>query len=160
MDKSSDLLLREHPWKPLGFADFWKDKPFGFFKAHDFVVLLQPKHGMLEMGNTVAIPVQKHRQIVIDICLCEIIRKLLKIQYSLGNLQAVVVDTTVGILSQTKFFRKPTPNREKSQACLDYSEVRRRKTKLESDIRSPNLGTASIALSKVLLGMVYCGEGD
>ena len=160
MEKKCNLLLREHTRESFGLTYFWKDKSFGFLKAHDIVVLLQPKHGMLEMGNTVAIPVQKHRQIVFDIFLGEIVRQLVKIQHSLGNLQAVVVDTTVGILSQTKFFRKPTPNREKSQACLDYSEVRRRKTKLESDIRSPNLGTASIALSKVLLGMVYCGEGD
>ncbi len=125
---------------------------------------------MFKMRDCVAVPVQEHRQIVIDICLCEIVRKLLKIQNSLGDLQAVVVDTAVGILSQTKFFGKPTPNREKSQACLrsalplglskNYSEVRRRKTKLESDMRSSNLGTASIALSKVLLGMVYCGAGE
>ena len=61
---------------------------------------------MFEMRDRVAIPVQEHRQIVIDICLCEVIRKLLKIQYSLCNLQTVVVDTAVGILGQTKFFGK------------------------------------------------------
>ena len=61
---------------------------------------------MFEMRDRVAIPVQQHRQIVIDIRLCKVIRKLLKIQYSLCNLQAVVVDTAVGILGQTKFFGK------------------------------------------------------
>ena len=65
------------------------------------------------------------------ICLCKVIRKFLKIQYGLGYLQAVVVVTAVGILGQTMFF-----------------------------IRSSNLGTASIALSKVLLGMVYCGAEE
>lgn len=107
-----------------------------------------------------SVPVQKHRQIVIDICLCKVIRKFLKIQYGLGYLQAVVVDTAVGILGQTNFLGKLTPNREESQTCLNFSEVRRRKTKLKSDMRSSKLGTASIALSKVLLGMVYCGVGD
>ncbi len=30
---------------------------------------------------------------------------------------------------------------------------------VNSEIRSPNLGTAAIALSKYVLGMVYCGAG-
>ena len=118
MEKKCDLLLREYTRDSFWLTYFWKDKSFGFLKTHDIVVLLQPEYGMLEKGNTVAIPVQEHRQIVFDIFLGEIVRKLLKIQNSLGDLQAVVVDTAVGILSQTKFFGKPTPNREKSQACL------------------------------------------
>ena len=42
---------------------------------------------------------------------------ILKIQYSLCNLQAVVVDTAVGILGQTKFGinSEPTPNRVPSK---------------------------------------------
>ena len=36
----------------------------------------------------------------------------------------------------------------------------RRSFLVKSDMRSSNLGTASIALSKVLLGMVYCGAGE
>ena len=57
---------------------------------------------MFKMRECVAVPVQEHRQIVVNICLCEIVRKLLKIQYSLGNLQAVIVDSTVRILSQAE----------------------------------------------------------
>ena len=90
---------------------------------------------MLEMRNSVTVPVQEHRQIVIDICLCKVIRKFLKIQYGLGYLQTVVVDTAVGILGQTKFSQN-------------------------SEMRSSNLGIAAIALSKYVLGMVYCGAGE
>ena len=129
-------------------------------KSHVLVVVLQSENRMLKERQAVAIPVQQHSQIVFDICLCEFVRKLSQIQYRLRNLQATGVDRVVRILSQAEFLWKLTPNREKSQACLGSSEVRRRKTKLESDIRSPNLGTASIALSKYVLGMVYCGAGE
>ena len=108
------------------------------------------------MPTTVAIPVQEHGQIVIDICLCKIVRELLEIQYRLRNLKAIRIDRTVRILSQAEFFWKPTPSRENSQVYLYHPEARRRKTKLESDIRSSNLGTASIALSKYVLDMVCC----
>ena len=88
------------------------------------------------------------------------IRKFPLIQNRLRNLQVIGVDRTVRILSQAEFLCKPMPNREESQAYLDSSEVRRRKTKLENEMRSSNLGTASIALSKYVLGMAYCGVGD
>ena len=61
---------------------------------------------MLKERQAVAIPVQEHGQIVIDICLCKIVRELLKIQYRLRNLQAVGVDRTVRILCETQFFSK------------------------------------------------------
>ena len=105
-DKPFYLFLREHTREPLGLAYLGQDKSSRFFESHALVVVLQSKHGMLEMRNSVTVPVQKHRQIVIDICLCKVIRKFLKIQYGLGYLQAVVVDTAVGILGQTKFFGK------------------------------------------------------
>ena len=154
MEKKCNLLLREYTQDSFWLTYFWKDKSFGLLKTHDIVVLLQPEYGMLEKGNTIAIPVQKHRQIVFDIFLGEIVRQLVKIQHSLRNLQSVVIDSTIRVLSQAEFFRKPTPNREKSQACLDYSEVRRRKTKLESEIRSSNFGTASMALCKIVLYII------
>ena len=65
---------------------------------------LQSKHGMFKERQAVAIPVQEHSQIVIDICLSKVIRKLLEIQYRLRNLQAIGVDRTVRILSQAEFF--------------------------------------------------------
>ena len=103
-DKPFYLFLREHTREPLGLAYLGQDKSSRFLESHALVVALQSKHGMLEMRNSVTVPVQKHRQIVIDICLCKVIRKFLKVQYSLCNLQTVVVDTAVGILGQTKFF--------------------------------------------------------
>ena len=105
-DKPFHLFLREHPRKSFGLANLWQDKSSRFFESHTLVVVLQSKHGMLEMRDCVAVPIQEHCQVVIDISLCKIVRKLLKIQYGLSNLQTVVVDTAVGILSQTKFFCK------------------------------------------------------
>jgi hypothetical protein len=58
---------------------------------------------MLKERQAVAIPVQKHGQIVIDIRLREIFRKLLEIQYRLRNLKAVRVNSTVRVLSQAEF---------------------------------------------------------
>ena len=53
-------------------------------------------------------------------------------QHCLSNFQAIVIDTAVCILCQTQFLSK-------------------------SEMRSLNLGTAAIALSNVVLGMVICG---
>jgi len=61
---------------------------------------------MLKERQTVAIPVQEHGQIVIDICLREFVRKLLEIQYRLRNLQTIGVDSTVRVLSQAEFLSK------------------------------------------------------
>jgi len=61
---------------------------------------------MLKERQAVAIPVQEHGQIVIDICLCKIVRELLKIQYRLRNLQAIGVDSTVRVLRETQLFSK------------------------------------------------------
>ena len=69
MEKKCNLLLRKHTRESFRFTHFGKDKSFGFLKSHDIVVLLQPEYGMLEKGNTVAIPVQEHRQIVVDVFL-------------------------------------------------------------------------------------------
>ena len=112
---------------------------------------------MFEMRDCVTVPVQEHRQIVIDICLCKVIRKLLKIQYSLCNLQAVVVDTAVGILGQTKFFGKQRTDAKPSaiQACLVMVEVRRRKTKLNA---VPEFGNSFNRLVQGIVGhgVLWC----
>ena len=106
MNKTSDLILREHSWKSLGFTDFWKNKSFGFLKAHDLVVVFQPEHRMFEMRNTVAIPVQEHRQIAVNVCLGEIVRQFVEIQYRLRDFQSVVIDRTIRILCQAEFLSK------------------------------------------------------
>lgn len=89
---------------------------------------------MFKERQTVAIPVQEHSQIVIDICLCKIVRMLLKIQYRLRNLQAIGVDSTVRVLSQAEFLSKKRTDAKPSaiQTCLEMAEVRRRKTKLNA----------------------------
>jgi hypothetical protein len=102
MKKKRNLLLGKHTREFFRFTHFGKDKSFGFLKSHDIVVLLQPEYDMLEKGNTVAIPVQEHRQIVVDVFLSEIVRQLVKIQHSLRNLQSVVIDSTVRVLSQAE----------------------------------------------------------
>lgn len=58
---------------------------------------------MLEKGNTVTVPVQKHRQVIFDVFLGEIVRQLVEIQHSLRNLQSVVIDSTIRVLSQAEF---------------------------------------------------------
>ena len=61
---------------------------------------------MLKERQAIAVPVQEHSQIVIDICLCKFVRQLLEIQYRLRNLQTVGVDSTVRVLSQAEFLSK------------------------------------------------------
>ena len=106
MEKKCNLLLRKHTRESFRLSYFGKDKSFWFLKAHDFVVLFQPEYGMLEKRNTVAIPVQKHRQIIVDVFLREIVRQLFKIQHSLRDFQFVIIDSTVRVLSQAEFLSK------------------------------------------------------
>ena len=93
--------------------------------------------GMAEsnvLSYNIPVPVQKHSQVFIDISLRKIVRKFLKIQYRLRNLQAIGVDSTVRVLSQTEFLCKKRTDAKPSaiQACLVMAEVRRRKTTLNS----------------------------
>jgi hypothetical protein len=95
---------------------------------------------MLKERQAVAIPVQEHGQIVIDICLCKIVRKLPQIQYRLRDFQAIGVDRTVRVLSQAEFFSKQRTDAKPSaiQACLVMAEARRRKTKLNAFLQFGN----------------------
>ena len=110
------------------------------FSIAKYREVLHSEYGMLKERQAVAIPVQEHGQIVIDICLCKIVRELLKIQYRLRNLQAVGVDRTVRILCETQFFSKQRTDAKPSaiQACLVMAEVRRRKTKLNAFLKFGN----------------------
>ena len=105
-DETFHLLLRQHTRKPLGLAHFGEDEPARLLESHVLVVVLHSEYGMLKERQAVAIPVQEHGQIVINICLCKIVRELLKIQCRLRNLQAVGVDRTVRILCQAEFLSK------------------------------------------------------
>jgi len=55
------------------------------------------------LSYNIPVPVQKHSQVFIDISLRIIVRKLLKIQDRLRDLQAIGVDSTVRVLSQAEF---------------------------------------------------------
>jgi len=106
MKKKRNLLLGEDPWKSLGFTDARKDKSSRLLDAHDLVVFLQAEDGMLEERHAIPVPVQKHSQVFIDISLRKIVRKLLKKQDRLRDLQAIGVDSTVRVLSQAEFLCK------------------------------------------------------
>ena len=58
------------------------------------------------LSYNIPVPVQKHSQVFIDISLRIIVRKLLKIQDRLRDLQAIGVDSTVRVLSQAEFLSK------------------------------------------------------
>ncbi len=94
---------------------------------------------MLIIRDAVAIPAQEHRQVVVDICLCEIVRKLLEIQYRLSNFQTVMIDTSVSILSQTEFLCKQrTDAKPRANELTRFAEVRRRKTLLNAFLEFRN----------------------
>ena len=95
---------------------------------------------MFKERQAVAIPVQEHGQIVIDIRLCKIVRKFSQIQYRLRNFQAIGVDRTVRVLSQAEFLRKQRTDAKPSaiQASLKMVEVRRRKTELNAFLQFGN----------------------
>ena len=95
---------------------------------------------MLEMRKTVAITVHEHRQIVLDVCLCEVVRELVKIQHSLSNLQSVVIDSTIRVLSPAGFLcKKRTDTKSRAiQTRLVMAEVPGRKTKLNAFLKFRN----------------------
>ena len=95
---------------------------------------------MFKERQAVAIPVQEHSQIVIDICLSETVRKFSQIQYRLRDLQAIGVDRTVRVLSQAEFLSEKRTDAKPSaiQASLKMAEVRRRKTWLNAFLKFGN----------------------
>ena len=105
---------------------------------------------MFKERQAVAIPVQEHSQVVIDICLGKFVGKLSQI---LG------VDSTVSVLSQTEFLCKQRTDAKPSaiQARLVMAEVRRRKTELNAFLK---FGNSFNRLVQVCIGLVYCGAGE
>ena len=102
--KSGNLLLGKHPWQPLRLTHLWKHESARLLKPHHLVVCLQSEHRVLEERQTATVLLQECRQIVVDVCLCELLRQLLEKQHCLSNLQAIVIDTAVCILCQTQLF--------------------------------------------------------
>ena len=157
--KSGNLLLGKHPWQPLRLTHLWKHESARLLKPHHLVVCLQSEHRVLEERQAATVLLQECRQIVVDVCLCELLRQLLEKQHCLSNLQAIVIDTAVCILCQTQLFsekrnavtefgysRQPTNEARTESNLFELCLARRRKTK-------------SAALSNVVLVIFFVVEG-
>ena len=118
--KSGNLLLGKHPWQPLRLTHLWKHESARLLKPHHLVVCLQSEHRVLENRQAATVLLQECRQIVVDVCLCELIRQLLEKQHCLSNFQAIVIDTVVCILCQTQHFS------EKRNAVTEFGYGRDR----------------------------------
>jgi len=90
---------------------------------------------MLEIRNAVAVPAQEHRQVIVDVVLGEVVRKLLEVQHCLRDLQAIIINATVGILSQTELL------------CKERYAF-------------PEFGNCFYRLVQVSIGHGVCGVGD
>ena len=105
-EKAGNLLLGEHSRQPLRLAHWREYESSRLLKPHHLVVGLQSENHVLEEGQAATVFVQECRQIVVDVCLCELIRQLFEKQHCLSNFQAIVIDTAVCILCQTQFLSK------------------------------------------------------
>ncbi len=127
--------------------------PLTHLTHNGIVVLFQPEYGMLEKRNTVAIPVQEHGQVVVNVSLSEIVRQLVKIQHSLRNLQSVIIDSTVRVLSQAEFLSKQ-PNRRQTE-CHPSSLGDGRGAKEVNEVNTlPEFGYSSNRLVQCVVGHV------
>ena len=159
-EKTGNLLLGEHPWESLRLAHFWKHETVRLLKPHHLVVGLQSEHSVLEERDAATVLGKECGQVVVDVCLGELLRQLIEKQHCLSNLQAIIINTAVCILCQTQLFsekrnavtefgysRQPTNEARAESNLFELCLARRRKTK-------------SVALSNVVLGILFCGGGD
>lgn len=105
-EKTGNLLLGEHPWESLRFAHWREYKTARLLKPHHLVVGLQSEYGVLEEGQAATVLGKECGQVVVDVCLCELIWQLFEEQHCLSNLQAIIINTVVCILCQTQFLSK------------------------------------------------------
>ena len=103
-EKTGNLLLGEHPWESLRLAHFWKHETVRLLKPHHLVVGLQSEHSVLEERDAATVLGKECGQVVVDVCLGELLRQLIEKQHCLSNLQAIIINTAVCILCQTQFF--------------------------------------------------------
>ena len=83
-EKSGNLLLGEHSWQSLRLAHSWKHESFGFLVAHDIVIGLESEDRVLEESQAATVLAQECGQVVVDVCLSELLRQLIgKQQYRL-----------------------------------------------------------------------------
>ena len=136
-------------------SDFGHAESVRLLVAHYFVVGLESEDRVLEEGLAAPVPVEQHREITLDVVLCELFRQLLEVQHGLSDFQAIVIDAVVRILCDAHLFSKkfntspefgngfkPTHEASAESSSLELCLARRRKTK-------------SIALSKIVLAMVF-----
>ena len=104
--KPCNLLLGEHPWQSLRLAHLWKHESFGLLVAHDIVVGLESEDRVLEEREAATVLVQECGQVVVDVCLRELLRQLIGKQHCLSNFQAIIINTAVCILCDAQLFSK------------------------------------------------------
>ena len=127
LNESCNTTLGEHPGKFLELADFRQHQSLGLLKPHDLVIVLQSKYGVFKIGDAVSLLIQQGREISLNVILCEIIGQLLKMKSRLRNLELVVIDTLLSILSDTQLFVKDRDAVFKfrhNRACLVYESIR------------------------------------
>ena len=105
-EKTGNLLLGEHPWESLRLAHFWKHETVRLLKPHHLVVGLQSEHSVLEERDAATVLGKECGQVVVDVCLGELLRQLIEKQHCLSNLQAIIINTVVCILCDAQFFSK------------------------------------------------------
>ena len=59
---------------------------------------------MLEERDAATVLGKECGQVVVDVCLGELLRQLIEKQHCLSNLQAIIINTAVCILCQTQLF--------------------------------------------------------
>ena len=126
-DKPGNTSLGEYSGKFLRLSDFRKHQSSGLFESHDLVVVLQPKDRVLKKGDAVPFLIQQRGEISLNVILGEIVRQFLEVQCRLRNLELVVIDTMLRILSDTQLFIKTINAVFKfrhNRACLVYECLR------------------------------------
>ena len=125
--KPCDTALGENPGKFLRFLYFGENQPSGLFKSHDFVIVLQSKHSVLKEGDTVPLLIHQRGEVSFDVILSKIVRQFLDVNHSLRNLELVVIDTMLSILSDTQLFieaRNAVFKFRHNRVCLVYECLR------------------------------------
>ena len=106
VDKSCHLLLGEDSRQSLLLSDFGHAESVRLLVVHYFVVGLESEDRVLEEGLAAPVPVEQHREIPLDVVLCELFRQLLEVQHGLSDFQAIVIDAVVRILCDAHLFSK------------------------------------------------------
>ena len=78
----------------------------GLFEFHDLVIVQQPKDCVFKKGDAVPFLIQPRGEISLNVILGEIVRQFLEVQCRMRNLELVVIDTMLRILSDTQLFIK------------------------------------------------------